>query len=204
MDRRFPSANGSTRPTASASPSNRFRWGQATGSSEDKCEDAYEAFRECVENSLEKQKTRNDLPGTVVHRPPLFRKTASVAASVGGRLLLEATVDDLGEASVLRVTSFFGERNPSFLAVAAHREHRRLREHHGGDRHIQLIARSPAGDAVGYVDCDGRPSKSPGRPRPYVSDLAVREDYRSARPGDVRRARSASLSLARGATTASF
>ena len=49
-------------------------------------------------------------------------------------LLLEATVDDLGEASVLLVTSFFGERNPSFLAVAAHREHRRLREHHGGDR----------------------------------------------------------------------
>jgi ribosomal protein S18 acetylase RimI-like enzyme len=93
-------------------------------------------------------------------------------------LLLEAGIEDLGEASVLLVTSFFGERNPSFLAVAAHREHRRLREHHGGDRHIQLIARSPQGDAVGYVDCDGRPSKSPGRPRPYVSDLAVREDYR--------------------------
>ena len=93
-------------------------------------------------------------------------------------LLLEAGIEDLGEASVLLVTSFFGERNPSFLAVAAHREHRRLREHHGGDKHIQLIARSPAGDAIGYVDCDGRPSKSPGRPRPYVSDLAVREDYR--------------------------
>ena len=35
-------------------------------------------------------------------------------------LLLEASLDDLGEASVLLVTSFFGERNPSFLAVAAH------------------------------------------------------------------------------------
>ena len=42
-------------------------------------------------------------------------------------LLLEAGIEDLGEASVLLVTSFFGERNPSFLAVAAHREHRRLR-----------------------------------------------------------------------------
>ena len=29
-------------------------------------------------------------------------------------LLLEASMDDLGEASVLLVTSFFGERNPSF------------------------------------------------------------------------------------------
>ena len=35
-----------------------FRWGQATGTTEDKCEDAYEAFRECVENSLEKQKDK--------------------------------------------------------------------------------------------------------------------------------------------------
>ena len=34
-------------------------------------------------------------------------------------LLLEAGIEDLGEASVLLVTSF-GERNPSFLAVAAH------------------------------------------------------------------------------------
>ena len=32
-------------------------------------------------------------------------------------LLLEAGIEDLGEASVLLVTSFFGERNPSFLAV---------------------------------------------------------------------------------------
>ena len=106
------------------------------------------------------------------------RRVAPLRATNEDVLLLEASEEDLGDASVLLVTSFFGERNPTFLAVAAHREHRRLRDHHGGANHVQLIARSPAGDAVGYVDCDGRPAKSPGRPRPYVSDLAVREDYR--------------------------
>ena len=72
-------------------------------------------------------------------------------------LLLEAGIEDLGEASVLLVTSFFGERNPSFLAVAAHREHSRLREHHGGDKHIQLIARCRQATRLGMSTVTGGP-----------------------------------------------
>jgi len=31
-----------------------FRWGTATSAIEDACEDAFDAFKECVERSLEK------------------------------------------------------------------------------------------------------------------------------------------------------
>ena len=58
MDRRFPECKDLHALYRKCFAQQPFRWGQATGSSEDKCEDAYEAFRECVENSLEKQKDK--------------------------------------------------------------------------------------------------------------------------------------------------
>ena len=84
------------------------------------------------------------------------------------------------------MASFFeaASRHPAFLAVTAHREHKRLRAHHGGEAHAQLVARSArlGGEAVAYVDVDCRPKRNPGpgesHPRPYISDLAVRPDHR--------------------------
>ena len=58
MDQRFPECKDLHALYRKCFAQQPFRWGQATGSSEDKCEDAYEAFRECVENSLEKQKDK--------------------------------------------------------------------------------------------------------------------------------------------------
>ena len=58
MDRRFPECKQLHEAYRKCFAQQPFRWGQATGSSEDKCEDAYEAFRECVETSLEKQKEK--------------------------------------------------------------------------------------------------------------------------------------------------
>ena len=58
MDKRFPECKQLHEAYRKCFAQQPFRWGQATGSSEDKCEDAYEAFRECVETSLEKQKEK--------------------------------------------------------------------------------------------------------------------------------------------------
>ena len=56
MDQRFPECKQLHEAYRKCFAQQPFRWGQATGSTEDKCEDAYEAFRECVEKSLEKDK----------------------------------------------------------------------------------------------------------------------------------------------------
>ena len=56
MDQRFPECKDLHALYRKCFAQQPFRWGQATGSTEDKCEDAYEAFRECVEKSLEKDK----------------------------------------------------------------------------------------------------------------------------------------------------
>ena len=58
MDRRFPECKQLHELYRKCFAQQPFRWGQATGSSEDKCKDAYEAFRECVETSLEKAKEK--------------------------------------------------------------------------------------------------------------------------------------------------
>ena len=58
MDQRFPECKELHEAYRKCFAQQPFRWGQATGTTEDKCEDAYEAFRECVENSLEKQKEK--------------------------------------------------------------------------------------------------------------------------------------------------
>ena len=58
MDRRFPECKQLHEAYRKCFAQQPFRWGQATGSTEDKCEEAYEAFRECVETSLEKQKEK--------------------------------------------------------------------------------------------------------------------------------------------------
>ena len=58
MDKRFPECKDLHALYRKCFAQQPFRWGQATGSAEDKCEDAYEAFRECVETSLEKQKEK--------------------------------------------------------------------------------------------------------------------------------------------------
>ena len=58
MDQRFPECKDLHALYRKCFAQQPFRWGQATGTTEDKCEDAYEAFRECVENSLEKQKDK--------------------------------------------------------------------------------------------------------------------------------------------------
>ena len=61
MDQRFPECKDLHALYRKCFAQQPFRWGQATGTTEDKCEDAYEAFRECVENSLEKAKDKNCL-----------------------------------------------------------------------------------------------------------------------------------------------
>lgn len=56
MDSRFPECkelNAAYQRCFSAQP---FKWGTANGHEEDACEDVFEAFKECVENSLEKKK----------------------------------------------------------------------------------------------------------------------------------------------------
>ena len=58
MDQRFPECKQLHEAYRKCFAQQPFRWGQATGTTEDKCEDAYEAFRECVETSLEKQKDK--------------------------------------------------------------------------------------------------------------------------------------------------
>ena len=58
MDQRFPECKQLHEAYRKCFAQQPFRWGQATGTTEDKCEDAYEAFRECVENSLEKAKDK--------------------------------------------------------------------------------------------------------------------------------------------------
>ena len=58
MDKRFPECKQLHEAYRKCFAQQPFRWGQATGTTEDKCEDAYEAFRECVENSLEKAKDK--------------------------------------------------------------------------------------------------------------------------------------------------
>ena len=58
MDQRFPECKQLHEAYRKCFAQQPFRWGQATGTTEDKCEDAYEAFRECVENSLEKTKDK--------------------------------------------------------------------------------------------------------------------------------------------------
>lgn len=91
----------------------------------------------------------------------------------------EAKLCDMSEAASLLVSSFFGSLAPSALAALASREHARLTRHHGGERHVQLWARAADGTMVGFVDLDLRPNKH--EPRPYVSDLAVRPDFRRQR-----------------------
>ena len=56
MDQRFPECKQLHEAYRKCFAQQPFRWGSATGNVEDKCEDAYEAFRECVEKSLEKDK----------------------------------------------------------------------------------------------------------------------------------------------------
>ena len=58
MDQRFPECKTLHEAYRKCFAQQPFRWGQASGSTEDKCEDAYEAFRECVETSLEKAKDK--------------------------------------------------------------------------------------------------------------------------------------------------
>ena len=58
MDQRFPECKDLHALYRKCFAQQPFRWGQATGTTEDKCEEAYEAFRECVETSLEKQKDK--------------------------------------------------------------------------------------------------------------------------------------------------
>jgi ribosomal protein S18 acetylase RimI-like enzyme len=119
--------------------------------------------------------------------PLAFDPPASPAPLGEAAVAIEdAAVEDLGECAALLVASFFeaASRHPAFLAVTAHREHKRLRAHHGGEAHAQLVARSArlGGEAVAYVDVDCRPKRNPGpgesHPRPYISDLAVRPDHR--------------------------
>lgn len=130
-----------------------------------------------------------DGPATETDRRPLDESLVTLEA---------AGLEDLAECSTLLVASFFeaASRHPAFLAVTAHREHKRLRTHRRADsysgdgerapaaaRHAQIVARhARSGDAVGYVDLDGRPKKDPlpgeSHPRPYLSDLAVRPDAR--------------------------
>ena len=118
--------------------------------------------------------------------PLPFDPPASPGALDDAAVVLEdASLGDLAECAALLVASFFeaASRHAAFLAVTAHREHQRLRAHHGGVDHVQLVARSRKnGEAVAYVDLDARPKVNPGpgetHPRPYVSDLAVRPDHR--------------------------
>lgn len=99
--------------------------------------------------------------------------------------LRDVQYDELAEASSLLVTSFFERESHlfAFHAVRASRELGRLRENHGSNKHVQLLARSGDGAAVGYVDLDLRPltgarNDASKFPRPYLSDLAVRPDFR--------------------------
>ena len=55
MDARFPECaplHEAYRKCFSKQP---FRWGTASGHEDDACEDVFEAFKECVERSLEKK-----------------------------------------------------------------------------------------------------------------------------------------------------
>lgn len=88
----------------------------------------------------------------------------------------EARIHDMGEVASLLVSSFFESLEPEASAVLTSREHARLRRHHGGERHVQLWARGADGTMVGFIDLDLRPKAQ--EPRPYISDLAVRPDYR--------------------------
>jgi len=104
---------------------------------------------------------------------------APLAPGLDDVVMLDASLEDLAECSVLLVQSFFEgpSRHPTFLAVTAHREHRRLKEHHG--RHVQIVAKSArTGDAVGYVDLQETDNTDLDRPSPYISDLAVRPGHR--------------------------
>ena len=55
MDRRFPECKALNEAYKKCFAAQPFRWGQADGNVEDKCEEFYDAFRECVESSLEKK-----------------------------------------------------------------------------------------------------------------------------------------------------
>lgn len=83
-----------------------------------------------------------------------------------------AKLADMAEASNLLVESFFEgfAENPLFHGMMAKREFDRLTEHHGGDRHVQTLARSE-GLAIGFVDVEFKG-------RAYVSDLAVLPSHR--------------------------
>lgn len=101
----------------------------------------------------------------------------------------EVRKDDVGECATLLVASFFEvqARHPTFLAVTAHRERRRLAAHHGctptHGHEMILIRSSRTGEAIAYADVDARPKVGGPHadwafPRPYLSDLAVRPDFR--------------------------
>lgn len=83
-----------------------------------------------------------------------------------------AKLADMAEVSHLLVESFFEgfAENPLFHGMMTKREFDRLTEHHGGDRHVQVLARDE-GLAVGFVDLEYKG-------RAYVSDLAVLPSYR--------------------------
>ena len=54
MDKKFPECAGLQKAYLACFSKQPFRWGTASGAEEDACEDAFDAFKECVERSLEK------------------------------------------------------------------------------------------------------------------------------------------------------
>ena len=53
MDKKFPECAGLQKAYLACFSKQPFRWGTASGAEEDACEDAFDAFKECVENGLE-------------------------------------------------------------------------------------------------------------------------------------------------------
>ncbi|KAJ1462613.1 nucleophile aminohydrolase [Pelagophyceae sp. CCMP2097] len=122
-------------------------------------------------------------PPGLVQRYESLSPAAKVAPPPLDLKLSIASYDELAEASVLLVSSFFTTEPSESAIVLAHREHMRLCSNHGPfDGHVQVVARRRSGDLVGFVDLDMRP-KEPieANPRPYISDLAVRPDCRRMR-----------------------
>ena len=90
---------------------------------------------------------------------------------------VDARRDELVEASHLLCEAFLEtEVSTTVFLALTQKEYNRLQANHQQTKHRQIFATSLQGDKIGYVDLDARDHR--GDEAPYVSDLAVRPEYR--------------------------
>jgi len=60
MDKTFPACADLHKKYQECFSKQPFKWGTASGAEEDACEELFDAFKECVEESLEKKKAAKE------------------------------------------------------------------------------------------------------------------------------------------------